>query len=53
MRRGRCRVLVSDIHRTIVDILDEPVVGGGGQHVADCVANYLEHDDGDDDDRGP
>ena len=47
--RSRSRVMISDIHRTIIDILDEPAVGGGGQHVADCVAAYLARDDRDDD----
>lgn len=46
--RSRSRVMVSDIHRTIVDMLDDPAVGGGGQHVADCVAAYLVHNDRDD-----
>lgn len=46
--RSRSRVMVSDIHRTVVDMLDDPAVGGGGQHVADCVAAYFAHDDRDD-----
>ena len=36
--RSRSRVMVSIIHRTIVAMLDDPAIGGGGQHVADCVA---------------
>ena len=39
--RGRSRILVSDIHRTMVDILDDPALGGGIQHVSDCLSNYL------------
>ena len=39
--RGKSRILVSDIHRTMVDILDDPAVGGGIQHVSDCLSNYL------------
>ena len=39
--------MVSDSHRTIVDMLDDPAVGGGAQQVADCVAAYLAHDDRD------
>lgn len=39
--RARSKILVSDIHRTIVDMLDEPSIGGGSQHVADCLAVYL------------
>ena len=43
--RHRSRVLVSDVHRTIVDMLDEPSLGGGIQHVADCLSAYLERAD--------
>jgi predicted transcriptional regulator of viral defense system len=39
--RHRSRVLVSDVHRTIIDMLDRPDLGGGIQHVADCLAAYL------------
>jgi predicted transcriptional regulator of viral defense system len=46
--RHNTRVPVSDIHRTIVDMLDDPVIGGGIQHVADCLAAYLRRDDRDD-----
>ena len=46
--RSRSRVTVSDIHRTIVDMLDDLAVGGGAQHVAVCVAAYFAHDDRDD-----
>ncbi|MDE0225610.1 MAG: hypothetical protein OXP28_10780 [Gammaproteobacteria bacterium] len=37
---GRARVNVSDIHRTLVDILAEPRLGGGIRHVQDCLTNY-------------
>lgn len=47
--RHRTRVPISDIHRTIIDIVDDPAIGGGIQHVADCVAAYLGRDDRDDD----
>ena len=40
--RSRTRVPLSDIHRTVIDLLDDPTVGGGGQHVADCLATYLD-----------
>ena len=46
--RHQTRVPVSDVHRTIVDMLDDPAVGGGIQHVADCLAAYLRRDDRDD-----
>lgn len=39
--RGKSRILVSDIHRTMIDILDDPALGGGIQHVSDCLSNYL------------
>ena len=39
--RGRTRIAVSDIHRTTVDMLDDPALGGGIQHVADCLDAYL------------
>ena len=47
--RQRSRVLVSDVHRTIIDMLDEPGLGGGIQHVADCLDTYLERGDRNDD----
>ncbi len=46
--RHRTRVPVSDVHRTIIDMLDDPAVGGGIQHVSDCFAAYLRRDDRDD-----
>lgn len=39
--RGRSRIPVSDPHRTIIDMLDDPGIGGGIQHVADCLHAYL------------
>ncbi len=45
--RGRTRVAVSDVHRTIVDMLDDPAIGGGIQHVADCFSAYLKRPDRD------
>ncbi|MCY4276979.1 MAG: type IV toxin-antitoxin system AbiEi family antitoxin domain-containing protein [Gammaproteobacteria bacterium] len=46
--RHRTQVPVSDVHRTIIDIFDNPAIGGGIQHVADCFASYLQRDDRDD-----
>jgi len=45
--RGQVRVQVSDPTRTIVDVLDAPVLGGGMRSVADVVHEYLtgEHRD--------
>lgn len=45
--RGQTRVPVSDIHRTIIDMLDDPATGGGIQHVADCFSQYMQRDDSD------
>ncbi len=45
--RGQSRVEVSDIHRTIIDMLDDPATGGGIQHTADCFARYMRRKDGD------
>src|SRR3984957_18780581 len=33
--RHQTKVPVSDVHRTIVDMLDDPALGGGIQHVSD------------------
>ena len=46
--RGKTQIAVSDAHRTIIDMLDDPDVGAGIQHVADCLATYLERKDRDD-----
>jgi predicted transcriptional regulator of viral defense system len=39
--RGHTKVSVSDVDRTLVDLLDDPAIGGGIQHVADCLGRYL------------
>jgi len=46
--RGRDRVDVSDPTRTIVDVLDDPSIGGGIRNVADVVEEYLSGDHRDD-----
>lgn len=46
--RSRSRVPVSDVHRTIVDMLDDPAIGGGIRQVADCFGEYLRRPDRDD-----
>lgn len=43
--RHHTRVPISDVHRTIIDILDDPAIGGGIQHVAECLNAYLRRDD--------
>ncbi len=47
--RARTKVPVSDVHRTIIDILDDPAVGGGIRQAADCLHTYLRRPDRDDD----
>ena len=46
--RGQSKVLVADPHRTVIDMLAEPKLGGGIQHVTDCFSQYLRRDDRDD-----
>ena len=46
--RGRTRIAVSDVHRTIIDMLDDPALGAGIQHVDDCLGSYLGRKDQDD-----
>lgn len=45
--RGQTKVAVSDIHRTIVDMLDVPALGAGIQHVEDCFHRYMRRPDSD------
>lgn len=46
--RHQTKVPVSDVHRTIVDMLDEPALGGSIRHVSDCLAMDLKRSDRDD-----
>ena len=46
--RGTTRIAVSDVHRTIMDMLDDPALGAGIQHVSDCIAAYFDRRDRDD-----
>lgn len=45
--RGSEKVAISDAARTLVDMIAAPKVGGGIDHVADCVAAYLSGKTGD------
>ncbi len=47
--RGCSKVLLSDVHRTVIDMLDNPALGGGIQHVSDCLGAYLKRSDRSDD----
>ena len=46
--RHQTKVQVADVHRTVIDMLDDPALGGGLQHVADCLTVYLKRADRDD-----
>lgn len=43
--REGTRVLVSDVHKTLVDMFTDPALGGGIQHVSQCFSAYLRRDD--------
>lgn len=45
--REHTKVLISDPHKTIIDMLDDPHLGGGIQHVNDCLTEYLKRTDRD------
>ena len=45
--RSQTKIAVSDMHRTIIDMLDDPAAGGGIQHVADCFNRYMRRPDRD------
>jgi predicted transcriptional regulator of viral defense system len=43
--RGALRIDVSGPEKTIIDMLDDPSIGGGIRHVADCLTEYFQRDD--------
>ena len=43
--RGSSRIAVSDVHRTMIDMLDDPALGGGIQQVDDCLRSYFSRPD--------
>lgn len=47
--RAQSQVKVSDPARTIVDLLDDPALGGGMRHVAEVLRTYFEGTSRDDD----
>ena len=47
--RGQNRVAVSDPSRTVIDVLDDPRLGGGIRTVADVLREYLQGEHRDDD----
>ncbi|MCC2666314.1 MAG: hypothetical protein K0S63_230 [Gammaproteobacteria bacterium] len=36
-------ILIADLHRTVIDVLDDPVLGGGGRHTFDITKAYFQH----------
>jgi predicted transcriptional regulator of viral defense system len=45
--RGRTKMQISDLHRTIIDLLDDPSSGGGIRHVHQCLRAYFSHSEAD------
>jgi predicted transcriptional regulator of viral defense system len=43
--RGQVKIQVSDVHRTVIDLLNSPADGGGIRHVADCLLAYFARPD--------
>ena len=39
--RGQTQVAVSDIYKTLIDMMDDPSMGGGIQHISDCFDNFM------------
>ncbi len=39
------QISIADIHRTIIDVLDDPEIGGGGRQTMDIVKEYFLHKD--------
>jgi predicted transcriptional regulator of viral defense system len=45
--RSRTKVMISDLHKTVIDMISYPELGGGIQHVTDCLKTYFSHDNRD------
>ncbi len=39
--RGQTQVAVSDVYKTLIDMLDDTSIGGGIQHISDCFDNFM------------
>jgi predicted transcriptional regulator of viral defense system len=46
--RHHTKVSVSDVHRTMIDMLDDPAIGSGIQQITDCLNTYFKRADRDD-----
>jgi predicted transcriptional regulator of viral defense system len=44
--RGKVKVEISSPSKTIIDMLDDPAIGGGIRHVNDCLNQYLSKKNG-------
>jgi predicted transcriptional regulator of viral defense system len=40
-------IQIADIHKTIIDIMDDPEIGGGGRHAIDIFKSYYEKKEAD------
>ena len=45
--RKQTKVMISDIHRTLLDAFNDPSNGGGIQHSVDCLKKYLQREEAD------
>ena len=43
--RGSVKIDVTGPAKTIIDMLDDPAIGGGIRHVAECLGTYFERED--------
>jgi predicted transcriptional regulator of viral defense system len=44
--RGKVKIEISNPSKTIIDMLDDPTIGGGIRHVSDCLDKYLNEKNG-------
>lgn len=42
-------IFIADLHRMIIDVLDDPTLGGGGRHTIDIMKAYSQHKEADPD----
>ena len=44
--RGKIKVEISNPAKTVIDMLDDPTIGGGIRHVSECLDRYLRENKG-------
>src|ERR1022692_2107459 len=44
--RGKVKVEISNPSKTMIDMLDDPAIGGGIRHVSDCLEKYFSENKG-------